>query len=57
MGLDLKNAVFAHGQLYVTVSRVTSVHNIKTIWDSRLDAPAIKTYLLIKISVINYKLT
>jgi len=42
VGLDLRNAVFTHGQLYVAISQVTSVHNIKAIWDSRLDLPATK---------------
>jgi len=31
VGLDLRNAVFTHGQLYVAIFRVTSVHNIKAI--------------------------
>ena len=31
VGLDVRNAVFTHGQLYVGVSRITSVHNIKAI--------------------------
>jgi hypothetical protein len=34
VGLDLRSAVFTHGQFYVAVSRVKSVHNIKVIWDS-----------------------
>ena len=34
VGLDVRNAVFTHGQLYVAVSRVTSVYNLKVIWDS-----------------------
>jgi len=42
VGLDVRNAVFTHGQLYVAISRVTSVHNIKAIWDSRLDLPVTK---------------
>src|SRR5277367_3681492 len=42
VGLDLRSAVFTHGQLYVAVSRVTSVHNIKAIWDSNLEAPVTK---------------
>ena len=39
VGLDLRNAVFTHGQLYVAISRVTSVWNIKAIWDSGIQAP------------------
>ena len=39
VGLDVRNAVFTHGQLYVGISRVTSVHNIKAIWDDRLERP------------------
>ena len=39
VGLDLRNAVFTHGQLYVAVSWVTSVHNIKVIWDSKIERP------------------
>jgi hypothetical protein len=42
VGLDLRNAVFTHGQLYVAVSRVTSVHNIKAIWDSNIAQPITK---------------
>ena len=42
VGLDLRNAVFTHGQLYVAVSRVTSVHNIKAIWDSNVERPVTK---------------
>jgi hypothetical protein len=34
--------VFTHGQLYVAVSQVTSVHNIKAIWDSNLALPITK---------------
>jgi hypothetical protein len=33
MGLDLRTPVFTHGQFYVGVSRVTSVSNIKAIWE------------------------
>jgi hypothetical protein len=34
VGLDLRSPVFTHGQFYVGISRVTSVHNIKAIWPS-----------------------
>ena len=37
VGLDLRTPVFTHGQFYVAASRVTSVHNIKAIWDSNVD--------------------
>jgi ATP-dependent exoDNAse (exonuclease V) alpha subunit len=33
VGLDLRSPAFTHGQFYVAVSRVTSVSNIKAIWD------------------------
>ena len=33
VGLDLRSPVFTHGQFYVGVSRVTSVGNIKGIWN------------------------
>ena len=42
VGLDFRNAVFTHGQLYVAISRVTSVHNIKAIWDPRFAQPVTK---------------
>jgi hypothetical protein len=42
VGLNLRNSVFAHGQLYVAVSRVTSVHNIKAIWDAELETTSTK---------------
>jgi hypothetical protein len=32
VGLDLRSPVFTHGQFYVAVSQVKSVHNIKGIW-------------------------
>ena len=35
VGLDLWTPVFAHGQFYVAISWVTSVHNIKAVWTSR----------------------
>jgi ATP-dependent exoDNAse (exonuclease V) alpha subunit len=33
VGLDLRRPVFTHGQFYVGVSRVTSMSNIKAIWE------------------------
>ena len=36
VGLDLRRPVFSHGQFYVGVSRVTSVCNIKVIWEERI---------------------
>ena len=41
-GLDVRNAVFTHGQLYVAVSRVTSVYNLKVVWDSNVGTPVTK---------------
>ena len=35
VGLDLRSAVFTHGQFYVGVSRVKSVLNIKVITDDK----------------------
>ena len=29
VGIDARSAVFTHGQFYVAISQVTSVHNIK----------------------------
>ena len=42
VGLDVQNAVFTHGQLYAGISWVTSVHNIKVIWDSNMENPVTK---------------
>ena len=36
VGLDLRHAVFTHGQFYVGISRVTSVWNIKAIWEEKV---------------------
>jgi len=33
VGLDLRRPVFTHGQFYVGISRVTSMFNIKAIWE------------------------
>ena len=35
VGLDLSSSVFTHGQFYVAVFRVTSVSNIKAIWNEQ----------------------
>ena len=42
IGLDVRNAVFTHGELYVAVSRVTSVYNLKVILDSDIGTPVTK---------------
>jgi hypothetical protein len=42
VGLDLRSPVFTHGQFYVAISRVTSVRNIKAIWDPILHIPITK---------------
>jgi ATP-dependent exoDNAse (exonuclease V) alpha subunit len=36
VGLDLRTPVFTHGQFYVGISRVTSVWNIKAIWEENV---------------------
>lgn len=33
VGLDFRSSVFTHDQFYVAISRATSVHRIKVIWD------------------------
>jgi hypothetical protein len=33
VGLDLRRPVFTHGQFYVRISGVTSMFNIKAIWE------------------------
>jgi hypothetical protein len=35
VGLDFRSSVFTHGQFYVAISRATSVHRIKAIWDPK----------------------
>ena len=35
VGLELSSSVFTHGQFYVAISRVTSVSNIKAIWNEQ----------------------
>lgn len=35
VGLDLRSPVFGHGQFYVAISRVMSVHRLKMIWDPK----------------------
>ncbi|KIJ19297.1 hypothetical protein PAXINDRAFT_69449, partial [Paxillus involutus ATCC 200175] len=42
VGLDLCSPVFTHGQFYVAISQVTSVHCIKAIWQDTLDQPITK---------------
>jgi hypothetical protein len=42
VGLDLRNSVFTHGQFYVAISQVTSVHRLKAIWDGRLPTATTK---------------
>jgi len=42
VGIDARSAVFTHGQFYVVISQVTSVHNIKIIWDNQQLNPATK---------------
>jgi len=42
VGIDARSAVFTHGQFYVVISQVTSVHNIKVIWDNQHPNPVTK---------------
>jgi ATP-dependent exoDNAse (exonuclease V) alpha subunit len=51
VGLDLRNEVFTHGQFYVGASRVTSVWNIKAIWDSNLNEPVTKNIVYTEVII------
>ena len=42
VGLDFRSAVFTHGQFYVAMSRATSVHRVKAIWDDNKEAAVTK---------------
>ena len=42
VGLDFRSAVFTHGQFYVAMSRATSIHRVKTIWESNKQEPQTK---------------
>jgi hypothetical protein len=42
VGLDFRSPVFTHGQFYVAISRATSVHRIKMIWDVKSLTPTTK---------------
>jgi hypothetical protein len=41
--------MYTHGQFYVAVSRVTSVHNIKTIWNPKVDTPVTKNIVYVEV--------
>ena len=42
IGLDARSSVFTHGQFYVAISRATSKHGIKAIWDAKYDTAITK---------------
>ena len=42
VGLDFRTEVFTHGQFYVAVSRATSAHRVKAIWDPKNQNPITK---------------
>jgi hypothetical protein len=42
IGLDARSSVFTHGQFYVAISRATSKHGIKSIWDAKYDTAITK---------------
>ena len=39
---DDRSTVFTHGQFHVVISQVTSVDNIKIIWDDQFPNPVTK---------------
>jgi ATP-dependent exoDNAse (exonuclease V) alpha subunit len=45
VGPDFCSSVFTHGQLYIAVSRATSVNRIKAIWDPKFPNPVTKNYV------------
>jgi len=49
VGLDLSSSVFTHGQFYVAVSRVTSVSNIKAIWNEQQEEAITKNIVYTEI--------
>ena len=51
VGLDLRRPVFTHGQFYVGVSRVTSVSNIKVIWEESVEEAKTKNIVYSEILV------
>ena len=53
VGLNLCNLVFAHGQLYmyVAVSQVTSVHNIKAVCDKEALTTKTKNTVYLKVII------
>jgi len=42
VGLDFRNPVFSHGQFYVAISRATSIHRVKAIWNPQSQLPVVK---------------
>ena len=42
IGLDGRSPVFIHGQFYVAISRATSKHGIKAIWDAQYETATTK---------------
>ena len=49
--LDLRRPVFTHGQFYVGISRVTSVYNIKVIWEDGVSEAKSKNIVYPKVLV------